>query len=97
MFCIFKFLNQAEKSLSLRNLKLERVTFSIDRLLKRIGDLRSLQSLHIHKFSTKNMVSGVTIWDILRKERIHLQDLSTDAADDSLLCYLTSFHGSRRL
>ena len=93
MFCIFKLLNRAEKSLSLRNLKLERVTFSIDRLLKRIGDLlRSLQSLHIHKFSTKSMVSGVT----MRKERIHLQDLSTDAMDDSLFRYLTSFHGLRK-
>ena len=92
---LFQFLNQTGKPLSLRHLRMNGVTFFPDCLKLAIGNFRSLQSLHIHRFSN-GTVPGATIWDILRKERIHIQILSTDAADDSLLRYLSSFHGLRK-
>ena len=92
---LFKVLDSTGKPLSLRHLGIDRMgvppgCFSV------IGKLRSLQSLHIHRFSSNNVVSEVTIWDILLKEKIYIQDLSTDVADDSLLRYISSFHGMRK-
>ena len=59
-----------------------------------IGNLRSLQSLHIYRFAEPN------IWDILRKEGIFVQNLSTDASDiltpDPFFRYLSSFQGLRK-
>ena len=91
---LFQFLDQTGKPLSLRHLRMDQVTVSPDCLKLAIGNLRSLQSLHIHRFSSNGM--GYTIWDILRKEKIYIQNLSTDATDDSFLRYLSSFHGLRK-
>ena len=92
---LFQILDQTGKSLSLRHLKMDGMTFSPDCLKLAIGNLRSLQTLHIYRFSS-GIVSEPTIWDILRKERIYVQNLSTDTADDSLLRYLSSFQGMRK-
>ena len=82
---LFQFLNQTGKPLSLRHLRMNRLLISPDCLKSAIENLRCLQSLHVLGFSYNGMVSGATIWDVLRKERIHIQNLSTDVADDSLL------------
>ena len=91
---LFQFLDQTGKPLSLRNLRLDGMTVSPHCMELGIENLRSLQSLHIYKFSSNGMEHP--IWDILRKERIYIKSLSTDAADDSLLRYLSSFHGMRK-
>ena len=91
---LFQSLDQTRKPLSLRHLRMNRMTVSPDSLKLTIGNLRSLQSLHIYRFSSNGM--GHIIWDILREERIFIQNLSTDTASDSLLRYLSSFHGMRK-
>ena len=91
---LFQFLDQTGEPLSLRHLRFDGITVTPDCLKLTIGNLRSLQSLHIYRFSSNGM--GHNIWDILRKERIYIQNLSTDAADDSLPLYLSSFHGMRK-
>jgi hypothetical protein len=93
---LFQFLDQIGKPLSLLNLKMNGMAVSLDCLELAIGNLRSLQSLHIYRFSSLGMPVDLTIWDILRKERIYIRDLSTDTADDSLLRYLSSFQGIRK-
>ena len=91
---LFRFLDQTEKPLSLHNLRMDGISVSPDFSELAIGNLRSLQSFHIYRFSSNG--TGYTIWDIFRKERIYIKSLSTDAADDSLLRYLSSFHGMRK-
>ena len=94
---LFRFLDKTGKPLSLRNLRMNGLSVSPRCMELGIRNLRSLQSLHIYKFSSTTS-SGLehTIWDVLRKERIYIQSLSTDAADDSLLRYLSSFNGMRK-
>ena len=91
---LFRFLDKNGKPLSLRNLRMDGMSVSPRCMELGIRNLRSLQSLHIYEFSSNGLEH--TIWDALRKERIYIQSLSTDAADDSLLRYLSSFQGMRK-
>jgi hypothetical protein len=95
---LFQFLDQTGKPHSLRHLTMEGLKTSDCSKLAN-GNLQFLQSLHIYRFASRIVIEP-TIWDILRKERIHIQNLSTDVSDlltdDSFLRYLSSFHGLRK-
>ena len=94
---LFQCLDQTGKPLSLSHLGMDGLKVTPNCFKLAIGNLRSLQSLHIHRFSRPWSLRGDTIWDILRIERVHIQDLSTDCPDKSCLRYLCSFNGLRKL
>ena len=88
--------------LNITHLSLSRLFVKLDSTL--IPHLRSLISLHIENiFSTKDQVSvnpgssTGNIWSSLRLENIHLQEIVTDEVQLTLIEYLTSFSGLRRL
>ena len=83
--------------LSLRHLRMDGITVSPGCLKLAIGNLRSLHSLHIHRYLWTWTHMGPTIWDILRTEKLYIRNLSTDAPDNSFLRYICSFNGLRKL
>ncbi|KAF8814225.1 hypothetical protein BYT27DRAFT_7250266 [Phlegmacium glaucopus] len=94
---LFQFVDHAGKPLSLHHLSMGQVVVSPDCFKSAIRNFRSLQSLHLHRCSSSHGVgSRPTVWDILIEESIYIRNLSTDAVDDSLLRYLSSFEGLRK-
>ncbi|KAF8814228.1 hypothetical protein BYT27DRAFT_7250270 [Phlegmacium glaucopus] len=94
---LFQFVDHAGKPLSLHHLSMDQLAVSPDCFKSAVRNFRCLQSLHLHRCSSSHSVgSRPTIWDILIEESIYIRNLSTDAVDDSLLRYLSSYEGLRK-